>query len=100
VEDNADLVLSYPNGVGVFEASWDLPQSFQDLEIYGLKGGSLYMKNGSVEMKKGRDSQEVTIDPLPSDRAEPIAYMVSCLRDHKAIEGLTAIDINVDHRRR
>lgn len=96
VEDNADLVLSYPNGVGVFEASWDLPQSYQDLEIFGLKGGSLYMKNGSVEMKKGRESQKLTIDPLPADRAEPIAYMVSCLRDHKPVEGLPAIDINVD----
>lgn len=96
VEDNADLVLSYPNGVGVFEASWDLPRSFQDLEIYGLKGGSLYMKNGSVEMKQGRDTKSLTLDPLPPERAEPIAYMVSCIRNHKPIEGLTAIDINVD----
>jgi predicted dehydrogenase len=96
VEDNADIVLSYPNGVGVFEASWDLPRSYQDLEVFGLEGGSLYMKNGSVEMKKGRNSENLTIEPLPADRAEPIAYMVSCLRNHKAIEGLTALDINVD----
>src|SRR5260370_39828607 len=84
VEDNADIVLSYPNGVGVFEASGDLPRSYQDLEVFGLEGGSLYMKNGSVEMKKGRNSENLTIEPLPADRAEPVEYMASCLRNHKA----------------
>src|SRR5437899_9363408 len=37
VEDNADLTLNYRNGVGIFEASWDLPRSYQDLEVFGLK---------------------------------------------------------------
>ena len=96
VEDNADLVLSYPNGVGVFEASWDLPRSYQDLEIFGLGGGSIYMQQKSVEMHKGRESQTLQMMQLPPDRAEPIAYMASCLRNHETIQGLTAIDINVD----
>ena len=99
VEDNANLELYYPKGVGVFEASWDLPRSFQDLEVFGYGenggSGSVYMKNGSVELRKGRQTQAVDIQPLPPDRAEPIAYMVSCLRNHKPIEGMTAIDINV-----
>ena len=100
VEDNANLELYYPNGVGVFEGSWDLPRSYQDLEIFGYgengASGSLYMQNGKVEVRKGRDTTGLKLDPLPPDRAEPIAYMVSCLRSHKAIEGLTAMDINVD----
>ena len=96
VEDNADITLSYPNGVGIFEASWDLPRSYQDLEVFGRDGGSLYMQNGKVDLRKGKESKELKIDSLPPDRAEPIAYMVSCIRDHKPIEGLTALDINVD----
>src|SRR5579875_140318 len=48
VEDAATLVLEYPNGVGIFEGSWDLPHSFQDLEVFARPGGvnppgSLYM---------------------------------------------------------
>ncbi|MEO7650451.1 MAG: Gfo/Idh/MocA family oxidoreductase, partial [Bryobacteraceae bacterium] len=42
VEDNSTMMLSYKNGVGLFEGSWDLPRSYQDLEVFGLKG-SLYM---------------------------------------------------------
>ncbi len=53
------------------------------------------MRNGSVEVRKGRESQTIAITPLPPERAEPIAYMVHCIREKKAPEGLVALDINV-----
>jgi predicted dehydrogenase len=83
--------------VGLFEGSWDLPASYQDLEVFGL-AGSVYMKNGKVALRKsGRQSQatDVPIDALPADRAQPIAYMVNAIRNDKPIEGLTALEINV-----
>ena len=94
VEDNATLVLHYRNGVGLFEGSWDLPRGFQDLEVFGLKG-SLYMVNDKVELRRSGETRSVPLDPLPPDRAEPISYMVSCIRGNHPIEGLTALDINV-----
>lgn len=101
VEDNANLVLNYKNGVGVFEGSWDLPKSYQDLEIFGLGGndnaGSLYMQQKSLEIRQGRQQpKELDVKPLPADEADPISYMVSRIRDKKPVEGLTALDINVD----
>lgn len=96
VEDNADLVLSYPQGVGIFEASWDLPRSYQDLEVFG-RSGSIYMKQSGVELRKsGAEPQQLPLEPLPQDRAHPIAFMVSALKNHKPIEGLTAVDINAE----
>jgi predicted dehydrogenase len=96
VEDNSTMILSYKNGVGLFEGSWDLPRSFQDLEVFGL-GGSVQMANGRVEIRKGREAATARpIEPLPPERAEPIAYMVHCIRNGKSVEGLTALDINVD----
>jgi predicted dehydrogenase len=95
VEDNSDLTLSYKNGVGVFEGSWDLPRSFQDLEVFGLKG-SVYMTKEKVEVRGAKKTaQDIALTPLPAERAEPVAYMVNCLRTGKPIEGLVAIDINV-----
>lgn len=94
VEDNSTMILSYKDGVGLFEGSWDLPRSFQDLEVFGLQG-SLYMKNGSVEIRKRREVENVPITPLPPERAEPIAYMIHCIREKKAPEGLVALDINL-----
>lgn len=96
VEDTATLTLHYKNGVGVFEGSWDLPRSYQDLEVFGLQG-SVYMKNGSVELRKGREpGQAVNITPLAPEAAEPIAFMIDHLKNKKEIKGLTAVDINVE----
>lgn len=100
VEDNADLILEYPNGVGLFEGSWDLPRSYQDLDVFGWgdegKRGSIHMNQRSVEMRHGKNVEQLTLSPLDQDSNEPIAYMVSRMKNKKPIEGLTAVDINVD----
>jgi predicted dehydrogenase len=97
VEDNASLVLGYKDGVGLFEGSWDLPRTFQDLEVFG-RTGSLTMVNGKVEMRKsgrGATNESITIDPLPKEKASPLAYMANAVQTHTAPEGLVGIDINV-----
>src|ERR1700730_10938983 len=94
VEDNATLILHYKNGVGLFEGSWDLPRSYQDLEVFGLKG-SVYMKQQGVELRQGKGVKQVSMENLPPERSEPIAFMVNALKNKKPIEGLTALDINV-----
>jgi predicted dehydrogenase len=96
VEDNATIVLNYPKAVGIFEGSWDLPRSFQDLDVLGT-AGSLHMNHAGVELTKGR-SQTMQVSPveLNGDGADPLAYMASRIRSNGAVEGLTAIDINVE----
>lgn len=97
VEDNATMILSYKNGVALLEGSWDLPRSFQDLEVFGLDG-SVYMRNGVVVKRKGRTSPEeiVPMLELPPERREPVAYMVDRVNKKQAVDGILAIDINVD----
>lgn len=95
VEDNATLILNWKDGVGIFEGSWDLPRSFQDLEVFG-RGGSVYMQNGKVELRKGR-GEPVTVDlpALEPENAEPIAHMVNAIRTKKPLGGMVGLDINV-----
>ncbi len=96
VEDNSTMILHYKNGVGIFEGSWDLPRSYQDLEVFGLNG-SVYMNRDGVKIRKGRDAEQATAPAaLPPEQAEPIAYMVDRVKSGKPLEGLVAIDINVD----
>jgi len=95
VEDNATMIFSYKNGVGLFEGSWDLPRSFQELEVFG-PDGSVLMQNGKVTLRKGRGAEEsVAITPLTPENADPVAYMVDRVRRKKPVEGMVAIDINV-----
>ncbi len=95
VEDNATLTLNYKDAQGIFEGSWDLPRSYQDLEVFGRQG-VLYMQNGKVELRKGRENKEIAIEPLPADRVKAVTYMVETLKAKKQIEGMTAMDINVE----
>ncbi len=97
VEDNATLVLGYKDGDGIFEGSWDLPRSFQDLEVFG-RSGSMTMVNNKVELHKsgrGATNENVKIEPLPKERSSPLAYMANAVQTHHAPEGLVALDINV-----
>lgn len=96
VEDNANMMLSYKNGVGMFEGSWDLPRSFQDLEVFG-RTGSLYMSRQELKVRAGREPETVTAaDPLPPERRDPITYMVHVVKTGGVIDGITALDLNVD----
>jgi hypothetical protein len=94
VEDNSTMILSYRDGVGLFEGSWDLPRSFQELEVFGLQG-SMDVRSGAVEIRRRREVQNVPLAALPPERSEPIAYMIRCIREKGAPEGLVALDINV-----
>jgi len=97
------LVLKYKNGINIFEGSWDLPRSFQDLEIFGsttgpdgsLTRGSIYMTQQKVELRNGRETKELPLVPLPPEKADPIALMVDAIKNNKPIEGITALDINI-----
>jgi predicted dehydrogenase len=97
VEDNSTMVLHYRQGVGIFEGSWDLPRGFQDLEVFGLEG-SISLSRQGVELRQGRTEppRQLRLDPLPPERSEPIAYMADAIRNKKPLEGLVALDINVD----
>ncbi len=96
VEDNSAMVLSYKNGVALLEGSWDLPRSFQDLEVFGRKG-SVTMTQKKAEVVRGRSAPEtLAAEPLPAERAEPIAYMIDCIEKKHEPEGLVGLDMNVD----
>jgi predicted dehydrogenase len=99
VEDNATIVLNYPNAVGIFEGSWNLPRSYQDLEIYGRPGGKppgiVRMSKAKVEVQRGNQITTLPTETLAPENSEPVAYMASCIRTNSPVAGLTAIDINV-----
>ena len=110
VEDNATMILNYKDGVAILEASWDLPPAQRTgNEIYGLKGsivGSAIRKAGQPGAPRpatpqggGRGQQQgdpLPVTPLPPERADPIAYMVDRIRHKQALDGPSALDLNVE----
>jgi predicted dehydrogenase len=93
---NATVLAAFPdNGVGIIEGSWDLPRSFQDLEVFGSKG-SVYMTSNRIEVYSGRERREATAEPLDENRRSPVSYFAYSVRADKPIEGMVSPEFNVD----
>jgi len=98
VDDNAFIVAKYPRGEAIMEGSWSLPRSFQDVEILGTSGSVFATRRAAELTPSGRNSKTELLDApeLPANRASAIAYMIDCIKTGKQLEGMVALDINVD----
>lgn len=95
VEDNAVLVLTYPEAVGIFEASWDLPGGFQQLEIHG-RSGTLSLVRDSLSIRTGRGkASAVESPPLAPEASHPVRYMIDRVRRGEPMEHILGLDVNV-----
>lgn len=94
-EDNAVMVLSYADGVGIFEASWDFPRGIQELEVFGHLGSLVTRADKEVVVRKGGEPEVKLELPALAPEMAPIPYFVHCLRNKKPLEGMVALDLNV-----
>jgi len=93
---NATVLARFSdNRVGIIEGSWDLPRSFQDVEVFGNKG-SVYMARLKVDEVVGKDRKDVHVANLPPERQNPVSYLVNRLQTKQPIEGMVSAEFNVD----
>ncbi|HEY6330033.1 MAG TPA: Gfo/Idh/MocA family oxidoreductase [Blastocatellia bacterium] len=93
---NATVLASFQdNGIGIIEGSWDLPRSFQDVEVFGDKG-SVSMARLRLEEIIGYDKKQVQSTALPPEMHDPVAYLVNRFRTNQPIDGIVSPEFNVD----
>ena len=85
VEDEAIVLLTYPEATGVIQASWNWPIGRKDMAVYGLTG-VVYADNRHqirVRMAEGYDGFEETTQTLPEREAplkDPLLYLKAVVR--------------------
>jgi len=102
VDDDATIVLDYPDATSVIEASWDWPYGKEQVEVFGPKG-SLVAHHDSLLYRSANahgpnvppDGESVTLDPLPKETSNPVTYFVDCIRNNKPIEDPVSAQLNV-----
>jgi predicted dehydrogenase len=102
VDDDATIVLDYPDATSIIEASWDWPYGKEQVEVFGPKG-SLTAHHDSLLYRSAKahgpnippDGESVTLDPLPKETSNPITYFVDCIRNNKPIEDPVSAQLNV-----
>ncbi len=102
VDDDATIVLDYPDGMAIIEASWDWPYSMGQVQVFGLKGSllatarDLFFRSSSDSVAKvGLAGERVALDVPPRETANPISYFVDCIRNDKPIEDPLSMKLNV-----
>jgi len=102
VDDDATIVLDYPDATAIIEASWDWPYTKEQVEVFGPKG-SLLARHNTLQHRSADargpnvapDGESVTLDALPKETSNPISYFVDCIRNNKPIEDPVSARLNV-----
>ena len=102
VDDDATIVLDYQDATAIIEASWDWPYTKEQVEVFGPKG-SLLARHNTLQRRSADahgpnvapDGESVTLDALPKETSNPIAYFVDCIRNKKPIEDPVSARLNV-----
>lgn len=102
VEDDAVVLLEYPDATATLLPSWDWPYTKGQAEFYGPQGSFLVMGDGLLfQPAKKRTGIEnpsgspLVTAPLPPQMADGIAYFIDCIRHNKPIEGPVSAKLNV-----
>ncbi len=102
VDDDATILLEYPDAVAVLQASWDWPYDQGQVQVFGPKGSLL--ATGNVLLQRAAnsrpgaqtlDGEPVQLETLPHEKSNPVSYLVYCIRNDKPIEDPLAAELNV-----
>lgn len=110
VEDEANLVITYPEAVAVVEASWNWPRNQKELDIYGtdaelhlpdrdtliLRPGDVIRGNdGTISLRKTPPEQSLPTARPAEEPQTPLAYLVGVARGVLKPSGPAALDTNL-----
>lgn len=96
VDDEATIVLTYPNAQGIIQASWNWPYDRKDMEIYGKSGQILVPKKDTLKVRSGSSSEvEKTAEPLRGADRDPLSYLAAVVRGEIKPSGLSSLEVNM-----
>jgi glucose-fructose oxidoreductase len=96
VDDEATIILTYPNAQAIVQASWNWPFSRKDVEVYGQKGYAITVGRGAVRVRLP-DKEETSADakPLEKTKEDSVSYLRAVLLGGLKPEGQSSLETNV-----
>lgn len=85
VDDDATIVLEYPNVTTVIMASWNWPVSRKDMHIYGNKG-YIYQDNATDMRVYDNKEMRLNADKLPYPYNDSFYYLKAAVRGEIKVE--------------
>jgi predicted dehydrogenase len=96
VDDEATIVVEYPNAQGIIQASWNWPASRKDLEVYGERGYAIATGgNGLRVALSNKPEQTITPAARAADEHDSIAHLIAVARGLRKPNALSSLDNNM-----
>jgi predicted dehydrogenase len=96
VDDEATILLEYPQAQGIVQASWNWPVSRKDFEVYGEKGLAIATGGNGLRVALPKEKEHaVTPDPLAADERDSIAHLIAVVRGARKPNGLSSLANNM-----
>jgi len=82
VDDEATILLEYPQMQGIVQASWNWPLSRKDMELYGATGKIISHNRSELSIRTRDTGIDTTrnLDPLQSPYDNPFSYLAAVVR--------------------
>lgn len=100
VDDEATIIVTYPNTQCIIQASWNWPFSRKDMEVYGETGYIIATDNNNMRLRnrdtKGEQRLKVTTAEVPV-YTDPFSYFADVIRGKIKVpeNGLYSIENNI-----
>jgi len=96
VDDEATLVLTYPEAQGIIQASWNWPYNRKDMEIYGQTGYVHVPERNRLRIRLGNGKEtEPPVPPLTAPEHDPLSYLAAVVRGDLQPSGLSSLEVNL-----
>ena len=96
VDDEATIVVAWPQAVGIIQASWNWPFDRKDLEVYGSRGQALTVRREAVRFRReGKEEAEVPSPALAAPEDDPVRYLAAVARGETRPSGLSSLENNL-----
>ena len=75
VDDEATIIVTYPETQGIIQASWNWPYSRKDMSVYGKTGHVYALNPTDMQLKKGGNEPEpINLEMRPAPYNDPFAF--------------------------
>ncbi|PVH25137.1 Gfo/Idh/MocA family protein [Sphingobacterium corticibacter] len=98
VDDDATILLEYPDATGIVEASWNWPFSIKDMEVFGETGYIQAVNPTKLRIKANENApyQESTAASLPTNQSNHLDYLAAVLnREIDPGQDLSSLENNL-----
>ena len=97
VEDDATIVVTYPQAQVILQPSWNWPFNRKDMEIYGRTGSVVVPRNDLLRVHTPgmREEKEVVPPAITGPSADPLSFFAAVVRRDIEPTGLSSLAVNV-----